>query len=259
MTSIRFKDMMVETAGDGTPIVMLHGLGGTSNSWQALVPSLAGFRLIRPDLPGAGRSPTPGGKIEIVTLAHALARNLAELGVERAHIVGHSFGTLIAQHLAVMHPRLAASLALFGPIIEPADAARERLRARAALARQEGMCTIADQVTPVSLAANAQQQSPVAFAFVRESHMRQDAEGFAKSCEALAGASGTDLAAIACPVLVVTGDQDGVGPPSVAQQLAETVKQGSAVVLNDCGHWAPIEKPAECARHLNEFIRKIAI
>ncbi len=56
MTSIRFAGMTVESEGEGPPILMLHGLGGTSNSFQPLVAQLAGFRIIRPDLPGAGRS-----------------------------------------------------------------------------------------------------------------------------------------------------------------------------------------------------------
>ncbi len=60
MTSIRLAGMTVDSEGEGPPIVMLHGLGGTSNSFQAMVPPLAGFRIVRPDLPGAGRSPTAG-------------------------------------------------------------------------------------------------------------------------------------------------------------------------------------------------------
>ena len=59
MTSIRLGGMTVDSEGEGPPIVMLHGLGGTSNSFQAMVPPLAGFRIVRPDLPGAGRSPPP--------------------------------------------------------------------------------------------------------------------------------------------------------------------------------------------------------
>ena len=56
MTSIRLGGMTVDSEGEGPPIVMLHGLGGTSNSFQAMVPPLAGFRIVRPDLRGAGRS-----------------------------------------------------------------------------------------------------------------------------------------------------------------------------------------------------------
>jgi pimeloyl-ACP methyl ester carboxylesterase len=55
MTSVRLPGMVVESEGEGPPVIMLHGLGGTSNSFQPLLAPLAGFRIVRPDLPGAGR------------------------------------------------------------------------------------------------------------------------------------------------------------------------------------------------------------
>ena len=132
MTSVHVRGMAIDSEGEGPPIVMLHGLGGTSNSFQAMVPALTGFRVVRPDLPGAGRSPTPAQKITVGLLVEAVAHAADHLGVNRAHVVGHSFGTLIAQHVAARHPDRVASLTLFGPILEPQDAARERLLARAA-------------------------------------------------------------------------------------------------------------------------------
>src|SRR4029077_16916186 len=116
MTSIHVRGMTIDPEGGGPPNVMLHGLGGTSNSFQAIMPVLAGFRAIRPDLPGAGRSPTPAQKITVGLLVEAVDDAAAHRGVSRAHVVGHSFGTLIAQHIAARHPDRVASLTLFGPI-----------------------------------------------------------------------------------------------------------------------------------------------
>jgi pimeloyl-ACP methyl ester carboxylesterase len=258
MTTVRLSGMALESEGEGTPVVMIHGLGGTSNSFQPLISALSGFRVIRPDLPGAGRSPTPPQKITVESLADALADAAGHLGVERAHLVGHSFGTLVAQHLAARHPRLAASLTLFGPIVEPQDAARERLKARAVTARHEGMAFIADQLIDGSLSGATRADNPLAVAYLRETHMRQDREGFARSCEALAGAEKAEHRLIDCPALIVTGDEDGVGPPSVARDLAGRLKNARSVILDRCGHWTPIERPRECARLLGEFLRGIA-
>jgi pimeloyl-ACP methyl ester carboxylesterase len=238
---------------------MLHGLGGTSNSFQAMVPALAGFRLVRPDLPGAGRSPTPAQKVTVGSLVEALADAADHLGVGRAHVVGHSFGTLIAQHIAARHPDRVASLTLFGPILEPRDAARERLRDRAATARQHGMAAVADQLIGSALASATANENPVVVAFVRESHMRQDAEGFARSCEALGQAEKADHRLIDCPALIVTGDEDAVGPPSIAQELADKIGGARTVILNRCGHWTPVEKSKECGKLLSEFVRGIPI
>jgi len=259
MTSIRFPALTIESEGEGPAVVMLHGLGGTSNSFQPLVPALSGFRVIRPDLPGAGRSPTPAGKLTVAMLVDAVAGAMTHLGVARAHVVGHSFGTLVAQHLAVRVPERCASLTLFGPIIEPQDAARERLRARAEAARREGMDIIGEQLSRGALSGASAAENPAAVAFVRESHMRQDAEGFARSCEALADAGKADHRLIGCPTLVVTGDEDGVGPPTVARELAGLIKDARSVILDRCGHWTPIERSRECSRLLADFLRGIAV
>jgi 3-oxoadipate enol-lactonase len=259
VTTIHVAGMTVDSEGEGPAIVMLHGLGGTSNSFQALVAALAGFRIVRPDLPGAGRSPAPAQQITVASLIDAVENATTHLGVGRAHVVGHSFGTLIAQHLAARHPERVASLTLFGPILEPQDATRERLRDRAATARRQGMCTIADQLTTTALSSATANDNPVAIAFVRESHMRQDAEGFARSCEALAQAEKADHRLIDCPTLIVTGDEDAIGPASVAQELADKIGNAKTVVLHRCGHWTPIEKSKECGRLLSDFVRGIPI
>jgi 3-oxoadipate enol-lactonase len=215
--------------------------------------------LVRPDLPGAGRSPTPAQAISVGLLVEAVAHAADHLGVNRAHVVGHSFGTLIAQHVAARHPDRVASLTLFGPILEPQDAARERLRARAAIARQDGMAAVADQLISAALASSTASDNPVVVAFVRESHMRQDSEGFARSCEALGQAEKADHRLIDCPALIVTGDEDAVGPPSIAQELADKIGGAKTVILNRCGHWTPVEKSKECGKLLSEFVRGIPI
>lgn len=254
MTTTRTAGMCIEQQGDGPAVILLHGLGATSNSFQPLMPALGGRRVIRPDLPGAGRSPTPRAGLDLRGLVDAVLRMADELGVREADLVGHSFGSLIAQHVAQARPALARTLTLFGPLIEPADAARERLRARAGLAREQGMDVVGEQMAAGGLASGAAETNAAAVAFVRESHMRQDAEGFAQNCEALAGAHRADPGALKMPVLIVTGEEDGVGPPSVAHQLADELAQGRAVVLPGCGHWTPIEKPADCRLALTEHL-----
>ena len=94
-------------------------------------------------------------------------------------------------------------------------------------------------------------------AFVRESLMRQDGEAYARSCEALADALPAEVSQCALPLLLVTGDEDGVAPPQAVRALAErfhSAKSTRVVVLPRCGHWTPIERPEECQRELREFL-----
>src|SRR5258706_441890 len=96
-----------------------------------------------------------------------------------------------------------------GPV-DPPEAARAGLAARAQLARSEGMEPIAEQIIAATLSAETKVQRPAAVAFVRESIMRQPADGYAKHCEALAKAMAADHRMITAPTLLLTGDADVV-------------------------------------------------
>lgn len=255
MSTIATSRLKAEIDGDGTPTIFVHGLGGTSNSFQPVLGQLRGFRCIRPDLPGSGRSRLPHEKLDIDLLARSVLELAQLTGATPAHLVGHSMGTMVCQKIAAEMPEAVLSLTLFGPIHEPADTARQRIHDRANLARGEGMCVVADQVAAAGLSSDTKSTNPLATAFVRESHMRQDAEGFARTCEALASATAADLRLIRCPALIITGDEDAIAPPSVAQMMAEKIKGAKCKVLDRCGHWTPIERPAECARLLADFLR----
>ena len=255
MTTVRLGQLVAETTGEGPAVILVHGLGGTSNTFQPLMAALSGHRVIRPDLPGSGRSPVPHGGLSIEGYVEALVGMAKALGVDRAHIVGHSLGTIVCQHLAAGHPSLVASLTLFGALIEPPQAARDGLAVRARTARAEGMEGIADTIVANTLSAATRSGNPAAAAFVRESLMRQDGEGYARTCEALARATAADARLISAPTLIVAGSDDPVAPVSVGQTLADRIRGAKAVVLEGCGHWMTIEKPAECARRLGEFVR----
>ncbi len=255
MTAAAVGRTQIEIDGAGAAIVFVHGLGGDSNSFQMLLGALAGFRCIRPDLPGSGRSPRPFDSLSIELFAETIAEIIEKVGGGAVHLVGHSLGTLVCLHVAARHPECVKSLALFGPIVELSEAARQRLRDRAQSARQDGLIGIADAAAIGGTSSTSRNANPLLAPFIRESHMRQDVEGFAQTCEALAGAPAADLRYLRCPTLIVTGDEDTVAPPSVAQALADKIKGSKLKVLEHCGHWTPFERPQDCARFLSERLR----
>ncbi len=260
MTLHLIDRMAVEDEGEGDAVVCLHGLGGDSNTWTPVMAALGSYRVIRPDLPGSGRSAAAGGALSIAKLVEAVAAICAKLQISRAHFLGHSMGTIVCQHLAAEQPRLVRSLALFGPLIAPGDTARGNIRTRAGKARSEGtrgMHDIALALVNASVSADTRQRQPVATAFVRESLMRQDPEGYARNCEALADAPAAAVERIEAPVLLVTGDEDVVAPPQSVRALAERLtaaKSVRTVVLSRCGHWTPVERAEDCTRELRQFL-----
>jgi 3-oxoadipate enol-lactonase len=116
---------------------------------------------------------------------------------------------------------------------------------------------IADAIVKGATSAETKAQRPVAVALVRESVMRQPAEGYAQSCEGLAGAQPAEIEKISVPTLLITGDEDGVGQPAAVKAMGERIAGSKVTVLPGCGHWTTFEKPAECAEELKAFYKSM--
>jgi len=246
--------MAVEIEGEGEPVVMIHGLGGTANTFTPLLGAFTRHRTIRFDLPGSGRSHRVEGPLSLPLFVERALFVMQRAGVERAHVVAHSMGTIVATHLTAREPGKVTSLALFGPLLAPPEPARAAIRARAAKARDGDMQPIADALLQASISAETRARRPAAVAFVRESLMRQDPEGYARTCEALAAMQPADISKIECPALLVTGDEDAVAPPQAARMMGERIAGSRVEVLRGCGHWTPVEKPEECIGLLKRFL-----
>ncbi len=259
MADLRLGSMVAEdSGGSGPAVVLIHGLGGDSNTFEPLMSALADYRVLRPDLPGAGRSALRPGRPGLKGLAAAVCDAVRLAGVERAHFAGHSMGTLLCQYLAADLPEAVLSLTLFGPILEPAPAARQALSERAETARRDSMAGIADSVSAASIAEESRRANPVAQAFVRESLMRQDPAGYAAHCRALAAAAAADHAAIRCPTLLIAGEKDPVAPVAMAQSLKNRISEAELTILPDTGHWTTIEAPGQSAELLRAHLDKSA-
>ncbi|MEJ2865128.1 alpha/beta fold hydrolase [Actinomycetospora flava] len=248
------KELAVEVDGDGPAVLLVHGLGGTANFFQPQVAALAErFRVIRPDMEGSGRSPATGA-LSIEGFADDLAALLDALDAGPARVVGHSMGTITVRTLAARRPDLVSHLGLLGAVPAPLpEAGQQGQHDRAAKVRAGELPAVATGVMTNATAEATRRDAPATAAFVRELVLRQDPEGYARSCEALAGATDPGPIDPALPLLLLTGADDGVGAPAVTRALADA--HGSAVVevFDDCGHWTALEKPHEVTDHLLKF------
>lgn len=259
MSTQYIEGVAVEVEGEGPPVVCIHGLGGTSNTWTPVLRAMRDHAVVRIDLPGSARSGAGTDGLSIERMADTVIAVCKHLNIAGAHFVGHSMGTIVCQHVAVRQPSLVKAMALFGPLVCPPEAARPNIRARAQKARSGGtvaMQEIADAIVQGATAASTRESLPVAVALVRESLMRQDAQGYGRSCEALAAAQSAALEDIAVLVLLVTGDEDGVAPPGAVRDMARRLPNARVEVFSRCGHWTTFERPAECAQQLEEFLRR---
>ena len=242
-----------EFGAAGSALLCVHGLGGTSNFWRPVVTAFADeYRILVPDLPCAGRSDLDSS-VSIDSLVADLLALLDEHDVDSVRLVGHSMGTIVCQHMAAARPGLFENLVLLGPLAAPPEAAREAIAGRATTARENGMSGIADAISEGALSVETKAENPNAQGFVREMLMRQPAEGYALSCLALASAQAADAAAVNCPVLLITGDQDGVAPESNVNVLNEALPQSDMHVLKGCGHWTLTERDSEVIALMRAF------
>lgn len=258
MSSIKVNDLWIEDSETGDNVILcIHGLGGTSNFWFPIMSAFDKSRVIRPDLAGAGRSTDAPENLSIANHVESLINLLDSLKVDKAHIVAHSMGTIIAQHLATSYPDRVLSLALFGPLEKPSESSREPTRQRANLARKgvDSLQEIADSIVNAATSTETKTERPVALTLIRESIMRQPNEGYARNCEALSDAQAAPIEQITVPVLLITGDEDGVGTPSGTKTLADKLSDQRFYVLQGCGHWTTYEKPFECIQILSDFYK----
>jgi 3-oxoadipate enol-lactonase len=254
LETIGRKKLAVDVEGDGEPVVFLHGLGSTSNVWEPQAMALREkFKVIRYDLEGAGRSPLTG-PLSIESWVKDLAALLDKQGIAQARFVGHSLGTLILQHFAVLHAERVLKLALIGVNRAPPEARRIAVRERVAKVRTEGLPSIAPAIIKGGLSPYTFVNKPELVGFVRELLLRQSTEGYAACCEAMAASTAADISRITCPVLVIAGEDDAISPPANGSAFAAELADGRYKAIEKCGHWQPIEQPAALNAILEEFL-----
>ncbi|CZR59276.1 uncharacterized protein PAC_09168 [Phialocephala subalpina] len=214
--------IFVEESGSGPLMVLMHGLGGTTNAFQPLVSHYSSrFTMLRFDFPGSGFSTfkTPPSVPEFV---ESLRSILQSKGPEEVPVlVGHSLGSIIAMHYASQNPVKGLVLIGAGRSATHIPAAVAHITGLAAKAREgiEGMrdSTVTNNVAPSS--------SDLVRTVVRQMISSQSPLGYAATCEAICAKSHVDphYAKIQCPTVLIAGDQDKISPLSRSEDLQKLI------------------------------------
>lgn len=238
------KEIFATVSGDGELLLMVHGLGGNASVWGSLTDALSRmFKVAAIDLEGAGMTANQSDKLTIEGCIEDIIGVMDALEADTAHLMGHSIGTVICELLAEQYPQRVKSLVLLGALHDVPQGARSALKDRAAKVRKEGMLEVANAVTQAGTSAETKTLRPEIAAFTREMLLRQDPEGYARYCEAASEAAVADLGKIGCPVLLITGNEDVVGPPATSKKMKESLADAQLIIVNGVGHQTTIEKP----------------
>jgi pimeloyl-ACP methyl ester carboxylesterase len=260
MTVLRIDDIDLhfECEGDGPPLLLIHGVGARLDNWDGVAERLKGrFSLIRPDLRGHGRSSKTRPHYSLDLFSSDLIALLDHLRVERCGVVGHSLGGMIAQRLSLRNPQRVSALALLSTAFGRTSEEKAKVLARVALI-QDG---IAGDHFHNSLARwftdEFRAQYPDFIARYAERNAENDPACYAEAYRVLATSDlGDEIAAIACPTLIVTGEHDQGSSPEMARRMHALITGSELHILPRMRHSILIEAPDQVAELVGTFFSK---
>lgn len=227
-------------------VVLLHGIGSNSTGWRFVMPALASdHRVIAWNAPGYYLSDNLAAEAPShAAYSDALAALLDALGIASAHIVGSSFGSLIAMSFASRFPERVRRLVLLGTARGqawlPAEERARRLEMRAASIRDGGLALAekrwSNLVSPTA--------SPLAIALVKEVLGATHRRGMTQSARTSDATDVMEFAPrIRARTLLAVGSEDRVNPPDITRTIASAIEASSVVELAGVGHLPKLEAP----------------
>lgn len=249
--------------GELPSIVLVHGFAGDKENWDALAQHLLkhNYHVIAPDLPGFGQSDkNPDVAYDITHQAKRLRVLTHRLGIQRAHWVGHSMGGSIAAAIACGVPAEVATLTLIEPfgIGVPAESELDTLLARG--------------LNPMVIAAPAAYDNMLGFLYHQPPEMSESLKAYRAEQVAKhrvfhlkvwqqvregdqAHLLDKLLPEIQLRTLALQGAQSRVVHPSTQQAIQSMMPNARGALIDDCGHMVMVEKSAETAELLLDFLQ----
>jgi pimeloyl-ACP methyl ester carboxylesterase len=265
LAEVRGTRLRYYVGGEGEPLVLVHGLGGSAANWVALVPLLLpGRRLLVPELPGHGDSEPLPAAPSLNAYADRLALLLEREGLAPAAVVGHSLGGAIALRLAIRRPELVSALVLAGAAGISSGHRRARyaltvsgiLKPGRKIARHRARVAESPFLKRLVFgrwgAADPPALSPeLVHAFLSGPPQHTDTVSAAKAL--VLDDPRPDLDRVRCPSLVLWGARDRQLPVEDAFDYARRLRARLRVIA-DCGHLLIGERPDACADAIESFL-----
>jgi 3-oxoadipate enol-lactonase len=241
--------------GEGPPIVLIHGLGGALDIWHGMAELLAlHHHVVTLDLRGHGRTAPGRAQFSIKSWSQDVAGLMEVLELPAATVVGHSMGSLVAQHMALTSPELVDQLVLIGGIsyFEPPD--REAYEQRAKIVDEQGLDEIVDDWLAGALSPRTHARLPQVSGLLRHLFLSNDPRSYAKACRALARVPTIEREQIGQPTLLLVGDHDRSTPLRMTEQLHREIPVSRVQVVPSAAHWMTLEHPDVLAAAILQFL-----
>jgi 3-oxoadipate enol-lactonase len=234
-----------EQEGQGTDLVLIHGLGADVHIWDADVPVLARHhRVLRPDVRGFGASDKPPGPYSPALFAQDLAALLTAAGVDNAHVLGISMGGVIAQRFALDCPARVRSLVLVSTSSEVGQKSIAAWQRLADTIERDGFDARTADASRAFSPAFAQRH-PEIVADLGRRNASCDPRGYAAAARAVSDYNWTaELPRLTAPTLILQGLDDQLTPPGGSVKMSRALPHARLLLIADAGHNLPLEQPA---------------
>jgi pimeloyl-ACP methyl ester carboxylesterase len=248
--------------GQGPPLVLLHGGICDSRVWRVQLEELSDdFTVVAWDAPGCGRSSDPAETFRLPEYADCLAGLVRALGLDRPHVLGHSWGSGLALELYRRHHSLPATLILAGAYAGwagslPADEVERRLQFALRMADLGP-----GEFDPYSMPGLFSDTMPAGRADELAAIMADSRPAGSRAmARAFAEADLRDvLGHIEVPTLLLHGDADERSPSSVAEALHAAILASSLVVMPGLGHESYLEAPQAFNTEVRDFLSAVRL
>ncbi len=249
-------------AGQGFPIVLIHGFTGNLRNWAFQIPVLTReLRTVSMDLRGHGHSdkPTRAEEHALELMADDVYALIQYLGIGECHLAGHSMGGAIAQRIILSHPQPFRALVLVDTAAEVPDGLRTQERARLVeIAREQGMEAVFEEQLRANPNADQLRAQPAFLEMWRQQFLLTSREAYIYCAQALASRESIldRLPAIGVPTLIICGENDEpfVGP---SRRIHERIAGSELAMIKGAGHTPQMERTEEFNRVLADFLSRV--
>jgi len=246
---------------DAPVVVLIHGLGLNKECWQWTTPALVGaYRVLSYDIYGHGESLRPPETPDLFLFSNQLNRLLDHCGVERATIIGFSLGGMIARRFAQDVPQRASALIILHSPHKRSEKAQKAILKRVDQARELGPQSTVEAALERWFTEKFRVKNPDLMDTVRRWVYANQKSIYHKIYRVLATGIDEIIAptpAIACPTLVITGNEDYGNGPEMAHSIAAEILGAKTLILSNLRHMALAEEPEAVNRPIRQFLDKV--
>lgn len=245
--------------GSGQSVVLLHGVGMNKNVWVPQVNDLCiDFDVLVFDMWGHGESTLPNHKLGLQDYTEQLTALLGELGIESAHIVGHSMGALIALDFTLTTSSRCKSVSALNAVFMRTPEQSAAVSKRATELSAGGVSVNLEETLQRWFGAPSEREHVDAANLARELLLAVNPQGYAMAYEVFASSDAVhanQLGGLKVPSLFFTADGDPNSTPAMSQAMADLAPNGSVKVLNGHRHMMTLTAPELVNESLRTFFK----